>query len=113
MDDLIDITGDTATIGKRSGSDILQGKMTLIAIHAIQSDLELPNFQLAFGNDDCSDEILSLAVKELMDSGSIEYARERAFHHHRVAHECLDEIPESDALAVLRELTDFQLVRIN
>jgi len=113
MDDLIDITGDTATIGKRAGSDIIQGKMTLIAIHAIQSKVELPNFQKAFGNEECSDEILSLAVKELMDSGSIDYAKERALQHHRIAHECLDNIPDSDSLAVLRELTDFQLVRIS
>ncbi len=113
MDDLIDITGDTATIGKRAGSDIIQGKMTLIAIHAIQSEVHLPNFELAFGNEECNDETLSLAVKELMDSGSIDYAKERALEHHRIAHECLDHIPESDSLAVLRELTDFQLVRIS
>ncbi|HJM18512.1 MAG TPA: isopentenyl-diphosphate delta-isomerase [Candidatus Thalassarchaeaceae archaeon] len=113
MDDLIDITGDTATIGKRAGSDVIQGKMTLIAIHARNSGLELPNFQLAFGDEGCSEEVLSLAVKELMDSGSIGYARGRALHHHRIAHECLDEIPDSDALALLKEITDFQLVRIN
>lgn len=113
MDDLIDITGDTETIGKRAGSDIIQGKMTLIAIHAINSEVDLPNFNLAFGNEDCNDETLSLAVKELMDSGSIDYAKERALEHHRIAHECLDNIPESDSLAVLRELTDFQLVRIS
>jgi len=110
---LIDITGDTETIGKRAGSDIIQGKMTLIAIHAINSEVDLPNFNLAFGNEDCNDETLSLAVKELMDSGSIDYAKERALEHHRIAHECLDNIPESDSLAVLRELTDFQLVRIS
>ena len=113
IDDLIDITGDTATIGKPAGSDIIQGKMTLVAIHANQSELELPNFRRAFGNSDCSEDVLSMAVDELRDSGSIEYARKKAIEHHSIARGCLDNLEENDAVSVLRELTDFQLIRIN
>ena len=54
-----------------------------------------------------------LAVKELEESGSIEYAKERAMHHHKIAHRCLDELEQTEYVDVLRELTDFQLVRIN
>ena len=113
IDDLIDITGDTATIGKPAGSDIIQGKMTLVAIHANQSELELPNFRRAFGNSDCSEDVLSMAVDELRDSGSIEYARKKAIEHHSIARGCLNNLEENDAVSVLRELTDFQLIRIN
>ena len=45
MDDLIDITGDTETLGKPAGSDIVQGKMTLIAIHAKDSGEDLTEDQ--------------------------------------------------------------------
>ena len=112
MDDLIDITGDTATLGKPAGSDIVQGKKTLIAIHALNCGHEMPAFSEAYGSGECSEEILSKAVAELMESGSIEYAKNRAMHHHAVAHKCLDDVTDSPALSILRELTDFQLIRI-
>ncbi len=113
MDDLIDITGDTATLGKPAGSDIVQGKKTLIAIHALNCEQEMPAFSEAYGSGECSDGVLSKAVAELEESGSIEYAKNRAMHHHAVAHSCLDGVADSPALNILRELTDFQLIRIN
>tara|TARA_B100000029_G_scaffold63942_1_gene57273 strand:+ start:862 stop:2577 length:1716 start_codon:yes stop_codon:yes gene_type:complete len=113
MDDLIDITGDTQTLGKPAGSDIVQGKKTLIAIHALKCGKEMPAFTKAYGAGECSDEELVNAVQELHDSGSIQYAKDRAMHHHALAHGCLDKLPDSPAVSVLRELTDFQLIRIN
>ena len=90
-----------------------QGKMTLIAIHAKQSREDLPNFTKVFGSGECSDEDLSMAVSELEILGSIEYARNKAMQHHSLAHECLSKLPNSQAVDVLKELTDFQLIRIN
>ena len=113
MDDLIDITGDTETLGKPAGSDIAQGKMTLIAIHAKKTGEDLPNFDSVFGSGGSDSDKLSTAVSELEDSGSIEYARGRAMHHHSLAHQCLDNLPSSQAVEILRELTDFQLIRIS
>ena len=66
-----------------------------------------------FGSGECSEEDLSRAVSELEASGSISYAKNRAMHHHSLAHECLDKLEESPSLSVLRELTDFQLIRIS
>ena len=113
MDDLIDITGDTRTLGKPAGSDVVQGKRTLIAIHALGCDSKLPMFSKVFGTGECSDDDLAQAVVELHACGSIDYAKERAMHHHSLAHKCLDELVDSPAVSVLRELTDFQLIRIN
>ncbi len=113
MDDLIDITGDTKTLGKPAGSDILQGKKTLVAIYALSSDNDLPNFNKVYGTGECSEEELSLAVKELEASGSIDYAKERAMYHHKMAHSCLDMLEQTESVDILRELTDFQLIRIN
>ncbi|MEC7708522.1 MAG: isopentenyl-diphosphate delta-isomerase [Candidatus Thermoplasmatota archaeon] len=113
MDDLIDITGDTETLGKPAGSDIVQGKMTLIAIHAKNSESNLANFESVFGSGECDAETLALAVSELGVSGSIDYARNRAMHHHSKAHACLEKLPKSQAVEILKELTDFQLIRIS
>ena len=113
MDDLIDITGDTETLGKPAGSDVVQGKRTLIAIHALECGSELPMFTKVFGVGECGDEELAQAVSELESCGSIDYAKQRAMHFHSLAHGCLDTLDESPALSILRELTDFQLTRIN
>jgi geranylgeranyl diphosphate synthase type I len=113
MDDLIDITGDTVTLGKPAGSDIVQGKRTLIAIHALDCGMEMPNFSKVYGSGGCSDYELEKAVAELHESGSIDYAKNRAMKHHALAHDYLGNLAESDSVRVLRELTDFQIVRIN
>ncbi len=113
MDDLIDITGDTETLGKPAGSDVVQGKKTLIAIHALDSGNDLPTFSKVYGQGECSDEDLERAVEELRNNGSIEYAMDRAMRYHSEAHKILDGLVPSPALEVLRQLTDMQLTRIN
>lgn len=113
MDDLIDITGDTKTLGKPAGSDIIQGKRTLIAIHAMDSKKNLANFQRVFGKGPCQDHELEAAINDLELSGSIEYARKRAMYHHSIAHQCLNYLENNPQVDVLRELTDFQLIRIS
>ena len=113
MDDYIDMTSDTETLGKPAGSDIVQGKRTLIAIHALESGAELPTFHKLFGTESTDTSELNIAVQELNDNGSIQYALDRAMEHHRIAHGCLDKLEQTPAVDLLRDMTDFQLVRIN
>jgi len=116
MDDLIDVTGDSVTLGKPACSDIVAGKRTLIAIHALQQDTaDLDSFKRAFGteNGDLDRNYLDAIVSELENSGSIPYARDKAMEYHSAAHACLDRLPKTSGLKVLRELTDFQLTRIS
>jgi len=115
MDDLIDVTGDTKTLGKPACSDIIDGKRTIIAIHALEeNEKNLPNFTKYYNsrNTEVSRDILDVIVTELENSGSIEHARQRAMQHHANAHTLLDQLPSNSHLAVLRELTDWQLHRI-
>ena len=116
MDDLIDVTGDSKTLGKPACSDIIEGKQTLIAIHALQQDeSKLTTFHEVFGSgiEDTDQIVLDQVISELHESGSISHARNLAMEYHRKAHECLDSLPESAGLIVLRDITDFQLIRIS
>ena len=116
MDDLIDATGDSETLGKPACSDIVEGKQTLIAIHALQQPPELlPNFAEVFGSgiEDTDREVLDTVVGELRRSGSIQYAYDKAMSFHAAAHACLDQLADRESLQVLRDLTDFQMVRIS
>ena len=78
-----------------------------------ESGNELPSFMEAYGSGECDSDLLAEAVKELYDNGSIEYARDRAMFHHSKAHSCLDILGDSHSVKILREMTDYQLVRIN
>ena len=116
MDDLIDATGDSETLGKPACSDIIEGKQTLIAIHALKQPQNiLPNFAEVFGSgiEDTDRVVLDTVVEELRHSGSIQYAYDKAMSYHAAAHACLDQLPKRESLQVLRDLTDFQMVRIS
>ena len=112
MDDVIDLRSDTKTLGKTSGSDISSGKKTLIAIHALSSGKALPNFKSAFGNDEATEDMISLAVEDLEGSGSLDYAWRRALDYHEAAHKALDKLDPSPSLDILRVITDFQITRV-
>ena len=112
MDDVIDLRSDTKTLGKTSGSDISGGKKTLIAIHALSSGKALPNFKSAFGNDEATEDMISLAVEDLEGSGSLDYAWRRALDYHEAAHKALDKLDPSPSLDILRVITDFQITRV-
>jgi len=115
MDDLIDLSSDAAAIGKPVGSDIGQGKRTLMAIHALsQPDSDLKNtFLAAFGSPGIGEEATNAAISALNEMGSIEYAMAKARYYHSNAHAMLDRLPDSPGMVTLRELTDYQLTRLN
>ena len=116
MDDLIDVLSDSDTLGKPAGSDLAQGKRTLMVIHALsQPDSpELDNLKAVLGKGDSATQAeIDLGLAALNEIGSVNYAREKAEMYHKNAHACLDRLPESPALLALRELTDYQLKRIS
>jgi geranylgeranyl diphosphate synthase type I len=115
MDDLIDVLSDSDTLGKPSGSDVAQGKRTLMVIHALNqpSSQSKDDLIAVLGKGEAvNSEQIARAHKALEDLGSIDYARARAESYHRNAHDCLDRLPDGPAMRALRELTDYQLKRI-
>ena len=116
MDDLIDVLSDSDTLGKPAGSDLAQGKRTLMVIHALsQSDSsELDNLKAVLGKgEDATQEQIDLGLLALNKIGSVDYAKKKAEMYHSKAHSCLDRLPDSPAILALRELTDYQLKRIS
>lgn len=116
MDDLIDVLSDSATLGKPTGSDVAQGKQTLMVIHALsQPDSEAKSRLLSVLGK-CENATVSMVqdgIAALDELGSIAYARARANEYHQHAHACLDRLPDGPAMLALRELTDLQLKRLS
>lgn len=116
MDDLIDVLSDSDTLGKPAGSDLSQGKRTLMVIHALSQEdsPSLSDLKAVLGKgDSATQQEIDLGLKALAELGSIDYARDRAEMYHSKAHACLDRLPNNPALKALRELTDYQLKRIS
>ncbi len=116
MDDLIDVLSDSATLGKPAGSDLAQGKRTLMVIHALSQpeSPELNNLKAVLGKGDAATQAeIDLGLTALNEIGSVAYARGRAEMYHKKAHDYLNRLPENPALIALRELTDYQLKRIS
>jgi len=116
MDDLIDVLSDSATLGKPTGSDVAQGKQTLMVIHALSqpdSDTKSRLLSVLGTCEDATESMIQDGIAALDELGSIAYARAKANEYHQRAHACLDRLPNGPAMMALRELTDLQLKRLS
>ena len=76
QDDVLDLIGDKNTIGKPVGSDIVEGKKTIIVLHALQTlpEDKKERFLKILGNGDATDEEIKEAIEML--GPSIDYAKD-------------------------------------
>ncbi len=104
QDDLIDLTVPSSVSGKDRGSDLREGKKTLIAIRAREGGIELPRGRLSEGEVD-------EAVRRLEEAGVISGVRETAARILGTGKACLGVIPESGEKDLLISLGDHFLAR--
>ncbi len=111
-DDIFDYY-DSAKIGKPTGNDLREGKVTLPLIHALNSSCHPRR-----------EEMLALSAKEVMDdadidslitfakeAGGIAYAEDTLSRLHAEAVEILDSFGQSGAARDLRSLIDYVIAR--
>jgi octaprenyl-diphosphate synthase len=111
QDDILDLIGDPAVVGKTLGSDIEKGKMTLPMIHFLRNapaeHRALLRSLLVSRDPDRHEQVRNL----ILPSPSIGYAREAAAKLVRQARAALAELPASDARRVLETMADFVVAR--
>lgn len=104
-DDLLDLTADTATLGKDQGSDLLEGKRTVVTIHAQDQGLDVD--ELVADPDVSLEEI----VVALDDVGSLDFANSLAAEYVTSAKEQLEILEANEARMLLADLTDYVIER--
>jgi len=107
-DDCLDVVG--VDIGKPVGSDIREGKKTLMFIHAREhagGDERLRRY----GNPDASREDIDGVIEVFHETGAIDAAMETAKRYAGEAARCLDMLPESTARQRLAQLASFAVTR--
>lgn len=111
QDDVLDLIGNEKILGKPVGSDIREGKKTIIILHALQTLPETKKERLLsiLGNKSCSDE----GIKECIDmlSDSIEYTKEIMKKATDEAKDYL-KIFDKDKRKRLEDMADFIVERV-
>ncbi len=113
VDDLLDFTGDSATLGKPAASDLREGKATLAVIDLMSSGSAAARQlveRISSSEETSAAEIVELGGV-LRDSGAIERAHQRAQFHARSAITELEMFDENLARTALQSLPDLLLFR--
>ena len=111
QDDILDLIGDAATVGKTLGSDIEKGKLTLPIIHFLRTAPSehrlLMRSLLETANPDRVERIRNL----ILPSDSIGYAQRRSRQLVDRAIAAIQTLPPSEARSVLETMARFVIDR--
>lgn len=105
-DDVLDLIGGEK-IGKDWGSDLVEGKKTLVIIKAMEMGVEIE----IFGKGKATKEEIAEAVEKLRDCGAIDYASKMAKEFVERGKEHLKILPDSEAKDVLIAIADYLVTR--
>jgi len=115
QDDYLDVVSDEKQLGKPVGSDIVEGKMTLMVVHTLSAASPEDKEELiSILNSHSEDEENIKNAIDIFDKyGSINYARDIAQNNVKNAKEHLDLVNDSPAKDALVQMADFMLERKN
>ena len=112
-DDVLGVAGEEEKFGKPIGSDIREGKRTLIVVRALE--LVSPDVRAkllrTLGNEKASKSDIEEAIETLKRAGAVEYAESKARGFVEDAKLKLAVLPESEAKRFLLALADFTVER--
>ncbi|HID09056.1 TPA: polyprenyl synthetase family protein [Candidatus Micrarchaeota archaeon] len=113
-DDIIGVFGDPKVTGKPVGSDIREGKRTILVIKAYENADEAQRRVLnqALGNQDAPQDLIEEAAEIIRETGALDYAREL---EERLAEEAVQILEQSgiekETREILTEFTEFVMKR--
>jgi octaprenyl-diphosphate synthase len=112
-DDLLDYTQTEAAVGKPTGQDLREHKVTLPLIAAMR---EMPAAAVArieafFADPVPSEDAIRQVIRQVSEYGGLEYARRRAGEFGERAAESLLELPEDPAADALRAAIPYVIER--
>lgn len=112
-DDIFDYY-DSKEIGKPTGNDMAEGKLTLPVIHAVNNggDEDMKRLALKVKDHSVTDEEIASLVDYTKRMGGIEYAEKRMWEFHAEAQRFLDErVGQQEIKEALQAYLDFVIKR--
>jgi geranylgeranyl diphosphate synthase type I len=109
QDDVLGVIGNQKKFGKPIGSDIREGKRTLVIIKALSaaSKKDRTTILHVLGKRDASKQDIEVAIESLIRSGALDYVAELARKFVSNAKSKLTILPKSKAKETLFALADF------
>lgn len=112
IDDILDFTGEQATIGKPVGSDLRQGLVTLPAIFYAQSHPDDPNAAELLNGDCLTDaKQIETLVESIRRSESIQASHQQAKQYIQTALDNIQKLPSSPERCSLEEMANYIVER--
>lgn len=109
VDDILDFTSSTDTLGKPVGSDLKSGNLTAPVLFALG---EKPYLEVLIEREFAQEGDLEQALVLIQDSQGIQRARELAAHHAKLAAEHIATLPPSESQQALINIADYVLSRL-
>ncbi|MEH2238065.1 solanesyl diphosphate synthase [Nostoc sp.] len=109
VDDILDFTSTTDTLGKPVGSDLKSGNLTAPVLFALA---EKPSLEVLIKRVFAQEGDLEQALALIQDSQGIQQARELAAHHAKLAIEHLAVLPPSESHQALINIAEYTLSRL-
>jgi len=111
IDDVLDYSGDEATIGKSLGDDLAEGKPTLPLIRVLRTGTAEQAAVVRRAIVDGGREDFTAVLGAIRGCGALDYAREAAQREVVLASEALAPLPASEFKRSLLELASFSVTR--
>jgi octaprenyl-diphosphate synthase len=111
IDDVLDYSGDEATIGKSLGDDLAEGKPTLPLIRVLRTGTAEQAALVRRAIVDGGREDFAAVLGAIRACGALDYARAAAQREVDVASEALAPLPASEFKRSLLELASFSVTR--
>ena len=113
VDDILDVVGDASRLGKPPGTDVREGNVTLVTIHALNdgSAIDVEDLERLIRKRRKGEADVRRALGLLRESGAVEKARHDAEVYGALAKKTLDPLPEGEAKANMIRLIDYVLSR--
>lgn len=113
IDDVLGLTADEKVLGKPVGSDIREGKRTLIIVHALKhaSETQQKKILETLGDRSVSPERIQETINLVSSLGSISYAEEEAREYIRKSKNALTSFPLTKDREDLINLADLIIAR--
>ncbi|MFB6124410.1 MAG: geranylfarnesyl diphosphate synthase [Halanaeroarchaeum sp.] len=110
-DDVLDLTVPSDELGKQRGSDLVEGKQTVVTLHAREQGVDVDGLVDADSPEEVTEAEIESAVATLEAAGSIEYAQTLA--HDLVAEgiDFLGVLPDNEARTRLEQVADYLVER--
>jgi geranylgeranyl pyrophosphate synthase len=111
VDDVLDFTGEQATIGKPVASDLRQGLITLPALYFLEAYPDSPDLQTVLSGKPFNDGTIDRLIVDIRGSGAIQRAMNEAHRYIECALVALGDFPDCLEHEALIDLANYIVQR--